>query len=290
MQTKPVDPAVHEKLMALFRTFLVVGGMPHAVDAYLATQSISEVVKLQRAILVEYKKDASKYDKEHRLQIGKTIELLPEELNKKNKRFVVADLEKGQRYGRVEDSFTWLEEAGIALPVRAVNDPHLPLRLSRNSAFFKLFMNDVGLLAALYMDNVQYRILSQKTDVNFGAVYENFVAQELTAHGYVPYYFRANNGACEVDFLLENDGRVLPIEVKSGKNYKTHASLDNLLAKRDYGLAEAVALSNANVSRSADGKVRYLPVYALMFLHRPSVPDRIELPSVPTLDDVVFKD
>ena len=153
----------------------------------------------------------------------------------------------------------------------------------------RLFLNDVGLLSALYMDGIQYKILSGETDVNFGAVYENFVAQELVSKGFPLYYFNSEKRPAEVDFLIENEGAVLPIEVKSGKSYKTHASLDDLMSVADYGLNTAFVLSNANVSRSEDGRIRYLPVYHLMFLTHDGLPeDAHYLPTLPEEKDMVF--
>lgn len=286
---KPVDPIVHEKFKGLFRSYLVVGGMPAAVDTYIRTKNIAKVVDVQKGILVEYRKDAAKYDKAQRLKIVRTLELIPEELNRRNKRFIVSDLKDGTRYDREEDSFLWLTEAGIGLGVCAVNEPKVPLRLTRRSGFFKLFMNDVGLLSALYMDGIQYRILSEETDVNFGAVYENFVAQELTAHGFPLYYFLSNDGLGEVDFLIEKDGRVLPIEVKSGKSYKTHASLDEMMEVREYALERAIVVSNANCSQGVDARVRYLPVYYLMFLDHDGLPEGATFDvKLPLDSDLVF--
>ena len=287
-QSQPVDPVVHDKLGGLFRTYLVVGGMPAAVDTFVRTKNISNVVDVQKGILDEYRKDATKYDLRDKLKILNVLDLIPEELNRPNKRFIVSELKSGSRYEREEGSFLWLEKAGIALPVRSVADPRVPLRLSRRSNFFKLFMNDVGLLSALYMDGIQHRILSDETDVNFGSVYENFVAQELAAHGFRLYYFNSEDRGAEVDFLIEKDGKVLPIEVKSGKNYKTHASLDHLLSVAEYGIERSLVVSNAN---SSDVEaIRYRPVYSLMFLEHDGLPECDEISvSLPTREDIVYE-
>lgn len=287
---EPVDPVVHDKLNGLFRVYLVVGGMPAAVDMYIQTHNIARVVAVQKGILAEYRKDATKYDMKNRLKILRALDLLPEELNRRNKRFLVSELNSGSRFEREENTFLWLEEAGIGLSVRAVSEPRVPLRLSRKSNFFKMFMNDVGLLSAQYMDGIQYRILSEETDVNFGAVYENFVAQELTARGFPLYYFKSDEKAAEVDFLVEKDGHVLPVEVKSGKSYRTHASLDGLLDVSEYGIEHALVVSNANVSEGTDGKVRYLPVYYLMFLDHDGLPEDATFDvSLPTEKDIVYR-
>ena len=274
---EPVNRTVHEKLLSFVRLYLVVGGMPAAVQKYLDTKNISSVVSEQRAILVEYRKDAAKYDQKDKLKIERVLELIPEELNKKNKRFVVADLEENGRYERLEENFIWLKEAGIGLAVCSATDPCVPLRLSRDSAFFKLYLNDVGLLASMYLDGVQLKVLTGETDVNFGGIYENFVVQELCAHGFKPYFFNSRKIG-EVDFLIERDSRVEPIEVKSGRHYKAHAALDNLMSNRDYGLDHAIVFSNSNCAR--EGRVDYLPVYFVMFLKKDSLPENLiyELP------------
>lgn len=272
-----VNHGVHGRLLELLKLYLVVGGMPAVVQKYLDTKNISDVVVEQRAILREYRKDATKYDKASKLEIERVLDLIPEELNKKNKRFIVSDLKEGSRFDRIEDNFIWLEEAGIGLAVRSSTDPRPPLRLSRDSSFFKLYMNDVGLLAAMYGDGIQLKMLSGELDINFGSVYENFVAQELHAHGHKLYYFNSRKVG-EVDFMIEHDRRVEPIEVKSGRHYKSHSSLDNMIATDEYGIVGATVLSNANYAK--EGKVEYLPIYFTMFMEKDSMPETMiyELP------------
>lgn len=269
-EMKPVDPVVNDRMRKLFALYLVVGGMPAAVQAYLDTHNIADVVKVQKGILVEYRKDAAKYDKKHKLQIHRVIDLIPEELGKKNKRFFMSDLKSGGRYERLEGNFVWLKESGIGLPCTAVDDPKVPLRLSQDSGFFKLFANDVGLLSAMYMDGIQFRILSGETNINEGAIYENFVAQELRAHGFDLHYF-ASDDIGEVDFIIQLDGKSVPVEAKSGRHYKTHAALDRLLGNEGYGIRHSLVLSDYNVSR--EEKIDYLPVYMVMFLEHDRLPD-----------------
>lgn len=276
----PVDPFIHDRLKDLFRLYLVVGGMPAAVQTYLDTENIGEVVKVQKAILVEYRKDAAKYDRKHRLSIVRTLDMIPEELNDKNKRFLIADLKNRGRYDRLKDNFLWLKEAGIGLVCTSVDDPKVPLALTQDSSFFKLFMNDVGLLSAMYMDNVQYRILSGETDINNGSIYENFIAQELKAHGFELHYFQSKEVG-EVDFLVVKDGKVLPIEAKSGRHYRSHAALDKLLAHDGYGIRRALVLSSGNASREAP--IDYLPIYMVMFLEHDGLPPDLTYPR-PSLD------
>ncbi len=278
-EDKAVDPVVHERMNALLRLYLVVGGMPAAVQTYLDTKNIAEVVKVQQGILVEYRKDASKYAKGSKLHILHIMDLLPEELNKKNKRFHIADVKAGSRLARLEDNFIWLQEAGIALACPVATEARLPLRLTQNSNFFKLFMNDVGLLSAMYMDGIQFKILSGETSINNGSVYENFLAQELAFHGFPLHYYNGEDVG-EVDFLVEKDSKVLPLEVKSGRHYKAHAALNGLLRKNEADMPRAIVFSNANSSRQ--GKISYQPLYQAMFLDHDGLPsDAVyELPSL----------
>jgi len=259
-----IPQPAHDRLMKLFRLYLVVGGMPKAVQSYLDTHDIREVVKAQRAIIVEYKHDASKYDKKSKMRIVRTLELVPSELNRKNKRFFVTDLKHCEKFERLEDNFVWLDKAGIAIPVYNVESPTVPLELAKKANLFKLFMNDVGLLACQYAEGIQLAILSGDISVNFGSVYENFVAQELRAAGYETLYYFNSKKHGEVDFLIEHRGKVLPLEVKSGNDYKRHGALDNLMAVRDFAIESAHVLNtNAVVER---GPVSCLPVYSTMFI------------------------
>ena len=265
----PVDDTVHAKLMELFRLYLIVGGMPAAVQAYLDTNNIQDVVAVQKAILRLYKKDISQYDPESKLYIEDIFDLIPAELNAQNKRFILKKLNENLKFNRYEDSFIWLREAGVALPTYNVEAPVLPLELSKLRNLFKLFSNDVGLLASQYAQGIQLRILNDEAGVNFGAVYENAVAQELRAHGFDLYYFNSKKQG-ELDFVIKCDDRVLPIEVKSGKNYERHNALKNVLASGEYGIQKAYVLCNGNVRTR--GKAIYLPVYMAMFIKDTETP------------------
>ena len=217
-----------------------------------------------RAIIEQYKLDFTQYEEENRkLIITHIYELIPAELNEKNKRFMLADIKKGLRYDRVEDSFTWLWKAGVALGVFNTTEPTVPLMLNEKSTLFKLFLSDVGLLTTMYGKACKLKIVSKEKDVNKGAVYENVVAQELHAHGYSLYYYNSKKKG-ELDFVVEHAGRVLPIEVKSGKDYEKHSALDNVLAVAEYGIEEAYVFTNDNVK--VDGKLTYFPIYMAMFL------------------------
>ena len=260
----PVDEVIHGKIMEMFNLYLIIGGMPAAVEKYRTTGNIDDVMDEHRAIIEQYKLDFTQYEEENRkLIITHIYELIPAELNEKNKRFMIADIKKGLRYDRVEDSFTWLWKAGVALGVFNTTEPTVPLMLNEKSTLFKLFLSDVGLLTTIYGKACKLKIVSKEKDINKGAVYENVVAQELHAHGYPLYYYNSKKKG-ELDFVIEHVGQVLPIEVKSGKDYEKHSALDNVMATLEYGIKEACVFTNDNVK--ADGKLTYFPIYMVMFL------------------------
>ena len=264
-EKRPVDAVVHERMMALFRLYLIVGGMPAAVMKYLETNNLRDVIGEQQAIIALYKKDIARYDPEEKLYLEDIFDLIPSELNCKNKRFILKNLNENFKFSRYSNSFLWLKDAGVALPTFCVAEPTVPLRLSKSSNLFKLFLSDVGLLASMYMDHIQVKILNGEKSINFGAVYENAAAQELKAHGFDLYYFNSKKQG-ELDFLIEQNGYVLPVEIKSGKDYTKHAALSNVLANEDYDIPEAYVFLNDNVSRT--GKITYYPIYMLMFVEK----------------------
>lgn len=217
-QVEPVDDLIHDKMMELFRLYLIVGGMPAVVQKYIDTNNLKHVIELQKEILAQYKKDIAKYDPDNKLYLEDIFNLIPSELNNKNKRFIMKKLNENFKFSRYENSFIWLKDAGVALPTYCASEPTVPLLLSKATNLFKLFASDVGLLVAMYADGIQMKILMNEMNMNYGAIYENVVAQELKCHGFDLYYYN-NNRLGELDFLVEYQGKVLPIEVKSGKDY-----------------------------------------------------------------------
>ena len=260
-----VDEVIHEKMMDLFRLYLIVGGMPAVVSKYIDSNNLQEVIHEQKSILEAYKKDISKYDSENKLYLEDIFSLIPSELNCKNKRFILKNLNENFKFSRYSNSFVWLKDAGVALPTFCVEEPAVPLLLSKATNLFKLFLSDVGLLAAMYMDNIQIKVLNKEKDINFGSVYENVAAQELRAHGFDLFYFNSKKQG-ELDFIVEKGGEVLPIEIKSGKDYTKHAALNNILDNDKYRIPTAYVFHNGNVSRN--GKIVYYPVYMLMFVQK----------------------
>lgn len=183
----------------------------------------------------------------------------------KNKRFILKRLNENAKFERYQNSFLWLKNAGVALLVYNVEEPKTPLVLARSRNLFKLFQNDIGLLAAQYAEGIQLRIIKGDKDINFGSIYENAVAQELVAHGIDPYYYN-NKKRGELDFVIELNGKVVPIEVKSGKDYDIHRALSNIMDCNEYNLPEAIVFNNDNLQ--VDDKVVYAPIYMVMFLER----------------------
>ena len=264
MARQPVDEVIHSKIMDMFQLYLIIGGMPAAVEKYRTTGNIDDVIDEHRAIIEQYKLDFTQYEEENRkLMITHIYELIPAEINEKNKRFMIADIKKNLRYDRIADSFTWLWKAGVALAVFNATEPTIPLLLNKKSSLFKLFLSDVGLLTTIYGKACKLKIVSQEKDINKGAVYENGIAQELYAHGYPLYYYNSKKKG-ELDFVVEHAGRVLPIEVKSGKDYEKHSALDNVMSVKEYAIEEAYVFTNDNVK--VKGKLTYLPIYMVMFL------------------------
>ncbi|MCF0237364.1 MAG: ATP-binding protein [Sphaerochaetaceae bacterium] len=261
---KPVDDLLHKKLIDIVNLYLIIGGMPAAVEEYRKTSNIDNVIREHRAIISQYKIDFTQYEAEDKkLIISQIYDKIPAELNEKNKRFMFSDISKNLRYERVSDSFTWLWKSGVALSVFNVTEPVIPLILNEKSSLFKVFLSDIGLLTTIYGKKTKLLITQNAKDINKGSIYENFVAQELIAHGY-PLYFYNNRHKGELDFIIEHYGNVMPIEVKSGKDYERHSALDNILKVEEYNIKEAIVFSNSNIK--VCDNVIYYPIYMVMFL------------------------
>ena len=265
-EKKHVDDFVHKKMMDVFRLYLIVGGMPAAVMSYKENNNLQDVMASQREIISLYKKDISQYDEKRSLKIKEVFDLIPSELNSKSKRFFIKDINTKARAEMYENEFLWLKNAGVAIPVFNVDEPKLPLKLASSRNLFKLFSNDVGLLACQYSDGIQLKILTGDDAINHGSVYENVVAQELLAHGFDELYYYNSKKMGELDFILEYDGNVFPVEVKSGKDYSRHRALNNILTCPEYDIPQAVVLCNNNFE--VKDNVIYVPIYMMMFLQK----------------------
>lgn len=266
---QPVDDFIHQKLLSLFFVYLIVGGMPDAVKKYIETKDIREVDKIQRDIVELYKEDFSQYEHEDKkLKLKSIYEIVPAELNKQNKKFVFTMLDKELKFDRYENSFLWLKDAGVVIPVYNAASPVIPLLASKSSNVFRLFSSDIGLLTSAYPAETKIELISQNGEVNNGAHFENAVAQQLLANGFEPYFCKKKNVG-ELDFLIEMGGRVVPIEVKSGKNYKSHKALDNYLDVSEYHLERAYVFSTSNVEKEEN--IIYLPIYMSYLLKEPKI-------------------
>ncbi len=260
----PVDEFVHQKLLSLFFVYLIVGGMPDAVKTYVETKDIREVDKVQRDIVTLYREDFTQYELEDKkLKVKSIYDIIPAELNKQNKKFVFTMLNKELKFNRYENSFLWLKDAGVALPVYNVDAPVIPLLAGKSSNVFRLFSSDIGLLTSAYPAETKMELINKNGEVNNGAHFENAVAQQLKANGCEPYFCKKKNIG-EMDFVIEMNGKVVPIEVKSGKSYKAHKALDNFMKVSDYHLEKAYVFSVGNVEKA--GSVMYLPIYMCYLL------------------------
>lgn len=267
--SKPLDGFIHDKMMRYFNLYLVVGGMPAAVQQYIDTNDLQKVITVQQSIISMYQRDISRYNRRgERFLINEIFDLIPSELNAKNKRFILKNLNENAKFIRRENDFLWLKNADMALPTYNVEEPCIPLKLNEQRNLFKLFQNDVGLLAAQYSNGIQLQILQGDVNINFGAIYENVVAQELHAHGWNLYYFNSKKQG-EVDFLLEEGSEIIPLEVKSGKNYSIHHALNNILGNEEYSIHKAYVLCNDNVK--IVGGITYLPIYMVMFIKHTTI-------------------
>lgn len=262
-----VDEFIHQQMMKLFHLYIIVGGMPAVVQKYVDTNDLVQVERLQKDILSLYKRDIGQYNKGKQLVVNEIFDLIPSELNAQNKRFVFKNLHDKARFESHASDFLWLKDAGMALPTYNVDAPVAPLKLNEKRNLFKLFQNDVGLLSSQYTSGIQLRLLQGDTNINYGSVYENVVAQELHAHGYNLYYFTSKKQG-ELDFLLENDAVITPVEVKSGKFYERHSALSNVLSSSDYNIQQAYVLCCNNLHVA--GNVIYAPVYMVMFIEKNS--------------------
>ena len=262
-----LDETMHNKMMDLFRKYLLVGGLPDAVNAFLETRNIQRVREIQEEIHDYYAADASKYDEERKLKIRRIYDLIPSNMENKKKRVVAQNIEnkRGKTFNDYQDEFEYLISAGIALNVQAISNPRFPLTESEGKNLLKLYLNDVGILSGiLYGSNIR-AILDDVRSINLGSVYETVVASELIAHGHKLFYYD-NRSKGEVDYLIDDYDSLsaVPIEVKSGKDYTIHSALNTFVSNEEYHIQKAYVLSNEReIARK--GKITYLPIYFVMF-------------------------
>lgn len=263
-----LDEATHNKMMDLFHKYLLVGGLPDAVNTYLETKNIQKVREVQRETHDYYAADASKYDVEKKLKIRRIYDLIPSNMENKKKRVVAQNIEekKGKTFTDYQDEFDYLISAGIALNVQAISNPVFPLIESSGKNLLKLYLNDVGILTSILYGNNINAIMDDNRSINLGSVYESVVASELIAHGHNLFYYD-NRSKGEVDYLIDDYDSlsVVPIEVKSGKDYTVHSALKGFVENEDYHIKKAIVVSNERTIKT-NGKIVYLPVYFAMFI------------------------
>ena len=263
-----LNDSLHNYMLQQFKLYLLVGGMPEAINKFLVARNIAHVRKVQRDIHSLYKIDASQYDEDKKLVIRKIYDMIPSNMESKKKRIVVKKIEDTMGHKQFDDyaeEFEYLTNSGIALPVQAISNPRFPLVESGSKNLLKLYLNDVGLLTyLLYGTNIN-AVLGDEKSVNLGSVYETVVAQELQAHGFSLHYYD-NKQKGEVDYLIDDfrNLSVLPIEVKSGKDYTIHSALNKFLNTPDYEIRNAIVFSNEQRVFEKDG-ITYLPIYYCMF-------------------------
>ena len=269
-----LDAAVHERMLDLFKKYLLIGGMPDAVNTFLADMNIVKVRTIHNDIRGFYADDASKYEEDNnkKLKIRRIYDMIPSNLENKKKRVVFQNIEdkRGKRFTDYQDEFEYLISAGIVLDVNAISNPVFPLAQSVGKNLLKLYLNDVGLLTGVLYGNNIRAILDDQKSINLGSVYETVVAQELTAHGYKLFYYDNRNKG-EVDYLIDDYDSLstVPIEVKSGKDYTVHSALNTFVTNEDYRVQKAFVLSNER-RVTKKGKITYLPIYYIMFFQSSS--------------------
>ena len=262
-----LDEPMHNKMMDMFRKFLLVGGLPDAVNTYLETKNIQAVREIQNEIHDYYGADASKYDEEKKLKIRRVYDLIPSNMENKKKRVRAQSIEnkKGKTFNDYSDEFDYLISAGITLNVQAISNPVFPLIESTGKNLLKLYLNDVGILTGILYGNNIRAVLDDEKSINLGSVYETAVASELIAHGHKLFYYD-NRSKGEVDYLIDDYDSLsaVPIEVKSGKDYTVHSALNTFVNNEDYHIKKAFVVSNErNVTQN--GKITYIPIYYIMF-------------------------
>ena len=283
---KSLNESMHNYMMQQFKLYLLVGGLPEAINKFLENRNMIHVRKVQSDIHTLYKIDASQYDSERKLVIRKIYDMVPSNMENKKKRIIVKHIEETKGHKQFSDyaeEFEYLTNSGIALSVQSVSNPKFPLLESENKNLIKLYMNDVGLLTnLLYGVNIN-AVLNDDRSINLGSVYESVVAQELRAHGYTLHYYD-NKQRGEVDFLIDDyeNLTVMPIEVKSGKDYTVHSALDKFLNTEDYNVKKAVVLNNEREVREKNGVV-YQPIYYCMFFDQNRLSDSADciIPEIP---------
>ena len=269
---EPVPQVMHETLLKLFATYIVVGGMPDVVQTYVTTHDIGNVIQLQRSILELYRQDISKYSEgTEKIKIKAIFDSIASQLDDKNRRFFLNRIDENGRMNRYENAFFWLSDAGVALPSYNVTEPQPPLQLNEKRNLFKLFMGDTGLLCASCMENIQFELLQGNMEVNMGSILENAFAQIIKANGFSLNYFESKRYG-ELDFVIQNGMKVDLLEIKSGNDYQKHSALNKVSAVENWDFGKKIVFCKGNVMKNEG--IEYYPWYLSMFYQPEKEPER----------------
>ena len=275
---KPLGDAIHRKIMEQFRTYMAVGGMPQAVEAYVAGKSYQQIDRVKREILHLYEGDLRKYDKTTQGRAAAVFRSLPQQLSGRNAHFTYAKVEKGSRAAQYVDTMHWIDESGMANICCNVTDPQISLDLFADPANIKLYMGDTGLLVTQIFqsekstgDDIYKALIFNKLGINQGMIMENVVSQMLKANGHGLYFheyeYQAEGNAkpskYEIDFLLVKDKGLCPIEVKSSA-YRNHKSFDYFGKKYPIKLRDQYIIYTKDLK--TDDKLCYIPLYMTLCL------------------------
>ena len=279
-QKKPMGQLMHRKAMDYFRQYMIVGGMPQAVDLYVRTKDFDAVDKIKRGILNLYRQDIMKHSEGRELEIEAIFDEIPAQLSKHEKKFKLSDIRTGANMRKYKQSFNWLADAMIVNNCYNSTEPNIGLKLNMERKTLKCYMADTGLLIShafdengIVAEEIYKKLLFDKLSVNNGMIMENIIAQTLTATGHKLYFFSKNsreNAAdrMEIDFLIAkskitNQHNISPIEVKSGERY-TLSSIRKFRAKYPEYISIPYVLHTKDL-KEEDG-ILYLPLYMAMFL------------------------
>lgn len=260
---RPVSAFLHQQIMERYRQYLIVGGMPEVVATYLANEDFNKTVTNQKDILTGYRNDISKYAGNDKMLVKSVFDAIPGQLSKQDKRFVLAAIEKNASRRKYGAPTQWLVDAGMAYYSFNVGSFELPFPSHENLKLYKLFFVDSGLMCAMMLDKIQVKVLTGDIFVNEGALAENYVAGELAKHGIsLNYYDRKSKH--ELDFVFPEGNKISIIEVKSGKDYKKHSSLD--MAQSLFGdrINRRIVMSGNDLE--FENGILYLPLYMSMFI------------------------
>ncbi len=268
----PVDEFIHKQMLQLFTYYTIIGGMPAAVQEYVNSKDMGRVLDIQSNILRLYRLDITKYATNGKEKITHIFDTLPAELNAKNKRFMLTDLAKSARMERYESCFNWLTDAGIALPCFNLTEVKQPIEINKQHNLFKFYFADTGLLCAMCSGDVQYQIVNGHYNINEGSIMENMFAEQLKSNSFALYYYDKIKVG-EIDFIVEQNADLIPVEIKSGKDYKSHKALDNLLAIKEFSIKEAKVFCTGNIE--VKDNITYYPFYMIMFFQKQNMANKI---------------